>query len=199
MWAKPSESSHHQSSGRNTFLLIVVIKANLHSMTDTSLLFLDFEASSLAADSWPVEIGLSSVSLEGVETWASLIRPRPTWSMDAWNPHSALIHGIPRTELDAAPSADEVATMALSRMEGKILVSDAPEFEVRWLHRLLEGRVVEGIKIADFDHIAARRFESRTLDWVYEGLERRRAPHRAGPDSARLAGAWHDGLRREAL
>lgn len=162
-------------------------------------IFIDFEASSLSSDSWPIEVGLSTATSERVATWSSLIRPRATWSMDAWSPQSAWVHGIALADLQEAPPADLVAAEVVARIAGRVLVSDAPEFEIRWLRRLLETCGAGGIEIQDFDTMAARRFDGGTLDWVYEGLERRRAPHRAGPDSARLAGAWMDGLRRMTL
>ncbi|MCB1357535.1 MAG: hypothetical protein KDK53_13915, partial [Maritimibacter sp.] len=52
--------------------------------------------------------------------------------------------------------------------------------------------------ILDFDAVAMRSFEGDTLDALYTSLTRRRAPHRAGPDSRRLARAWLRGLQVEA-
>ena len=163
--------------------------------TDT-IIFLDFEASSLAADSWPIEIGLSWIESGAVQTWSSLICPRSTWVSSGWSPKSARVHRIPREELDDAPAADIVARVAMEVIGGRTLICDAPEFDGAWWSRLTEGMEVGDLRLMDFGKAAADTFDDTTLDWVYEGLERRHAPHRAGPDSARLAGAWSDGLRR---
>jgi len=38
-------------------------------------------------------------------------------------------------------------------------------------------------------------FSGLALDMLYETLEQRTAPHRAGPDSARLAHAWRKAMQ----
>lgn len=166
----------------------------LFRMTKASIenfAILDFEASSLSQESWPIEVGLSWIANGHVQTWSSLIRPDPAWDLDDWSPQSAEVHGIPLTELEDAPSAAEVAEVFLDVVGRRRLASDAPEFEVRWLSRLLRatGRV-ETPSIEDFDAVSFAVFSGYALDILYETVERRPAPHRAGPDTARLAQGW---------
>lgn len=152
---------------------------------------LDFEASSLSAQSWPIEIGLSWIEHGSVQTWDMLIKPEPDWGMEAWSPASAAVHGIPLDDLEQALSAAHVAEEFFNRLGRRRLVSDAPEFESRWLKRLTGALGhTEVPRIADFDAISHVLFSGYALDIVYETLARLRAPHRAGPDSARLAKAW---------
>ncbi len=152
---------------------------------------LDFEASGLSPHGWPVEIGLSWIENGSVETWSSLIRPAPTWDLADWSPQSAAVHGIPLSDLETAPSATKVAENFLHVLGKQHLVSDAPKFELRWLSRLLQANNYDRIPlIENFHVISFALFDNYALDLLYETLERRRAPHRAGPDSARLAGAW---------
>ena len=165
---------------------------------------LDFEASSLSPHGWPVEIGLSWIEHGSVQTWSSLIRPAPTWDLADWSLQSAAVHGIPMTDLESAPLATKVAETFLRVLGERCLVSDAPEFEMRWLSRLLQASNCDRIPlIEDFDGISFALFEGFALDMLYETLERRPAPHRAGPDSARLAGAWlkaaahHSSMKQE--
>ncbi len=158
--------------------------------------FLDFEASSLAPDSWPIEVGLSWIdrNLE-VQTYHSLIQPVPEWPEHAWSPASAAVHNIPRCALDTAPGVTEVAQELLKALDGRIALSDAPPFERHWLDRLLVAAgVTDHVTIEDFDAITLGAFSSHALDHLYEHLDRRKAPHRAGPDSARCATAWLAGL-----
>lgn len=152
---------------------------------------LDFEASSLSPHGWPIEIGLSWIEHGSLQTWSSLICPDPAWDPADWSPQSAAVHGIPMTDLETAPPATQVAESFLRVLGDRRLVSDAPEFEMRWLSRLLQVNGCERMpRIEDFDGISFALFEGFALDMLYETLERRPAPHRAGPDSARLAGAW---------
>jgi DNA polymerase III subunit epsilon len=157
----------------------------------TPILFLDFEASSLSAASWPIEIGWSIVREGGIVTTTSLIRPRPSWT--DWSEASAAIHGIRREDLDAAPEADVVAART-DAFGGYSVVSDNPTWEQQWLDRLREGRPY--VPVNDLHVVAAERLGPRALDWMYERLARRKPPHRAGPDSRRLAEAYLYGARR---
>lgn len=164
-----------------------------------SPLFIDFEASGLDRHSWPIEIGAAWIEGEGlgrtVQVWSSLIRPERHWPMSCWSEHSAAVHGIPLDELRRAPRAEEVAREFLRLAGGSVIVSDAPEFDGRWLGRLLDSvdhnRQVE---VRDFDALAFARFKALQLDRVYERLARIRVPHRAGPDAQRLARGWLAGL-----
>lgn len=153
---------------------------------------LDFEASSLTADSWPIEVGVSWVKGNRIRTWSSLIRPASGWDLLDWSTQSEAVHGIPISTLEAAPDAADVAAELMSKIEGFTLVSDAPEFEHRWLSRLLDAAGISAhpVIIEDFDAVSFAHYDGIALDLLYEKLERTRVPHRAGPDSARLASGW---------
>jgi hypothetical protein len=152
---------------------------------------LDFEASSLSSRSWPIEVGISWIESGRVETWSSLIRPDPDWDITDWSMKSQNVHQIPLVDLQSALSARCVAKHCLKLTSGLTLVSDAPEFERHWLTRLLETSEVNiAPAIEDFDTVSFANFDGFALDMLYEKLERTKVPHRAGPDSARLAYGW---------
>lgn len=158
---------------------------------------IDFEASSLSTESWPVEIGLSWIDAEGApKSWSSLIRPHESWILGDWSEASAAVHGIALADLSAAPPAETVAREALQIIGRRHLVSDAPEFEIRWIDRLFALLGLGGrLNCYDFDAVSAEFFPGPALDHVYERLERLKSPHRAGPDSLRLVKAWVHGQR----
>ena len=160
--------------------------------------FLDFEASSLDPNSWPIELGVSWITTDfQVETYANLIKPSPDWFEDAWSPISAEIHNIPRRDLDTAPSVDVVARDFLTILGDRIALSDAPAFERHWLETLLEAaQLVNTVQIQDFDATTFQTFPDAALDHIYERMTRGRTKHRAGDDSAKLADAWAIVLRR---
>jgi DNA polymerase III subunit epsilon len=161
-----------------------------------SYAMLDFEASSLSRESWPVEIGLSWI--EGVETktWSSFIRPAPDWSVSDWSEQSAAVHRIAREQLYDAPSTYEVVKELFNKLAGRMLISDAPEFEARWMARMLTAAGCTTVPIIkDYHEVSHNLFSGLALDMLYESLERNSAPHRAGPDSARLANAWRKALK----
>ncbi len=152
---------------------------------------LDFEASSLSSASWPIEIGISWIERGKLRTWSSLIRPDPAWALDDWSSQSAAVHGIRISEIQGAPSAADVTEAFLTVRGDRQLVSDAPEFEARWLSRLLKAAGRDTIPaIGDFHGVSFALFGGYALDILYETVERRPAPHRAGPGTARLASGW---------
>ena len=157
---------------------------------------LDFEASSLSQESWPIEVVLSWLAGGEVRTWSTLIRPAADWKLSDWAPQSAAVHGIALEELDDAPAAHRVAGDLLECLGGKVLVSDAPEFETRWLIRLMKAGAQATVpNVEDYHRVSSASFSGLALDMLYEALERSPAPHRAGPDSARLAHAWRKAMK----
>lgn len=160
--------------------------------------FIDFEASGLGEDSWPVEIGVAWLAGNQIEMRSSLIRPRPEWPASEWSPESAAIHGIPREALNSAPSADAVATEYAALLAGRLVLSDARLYDERWWRRLaVLLDPVQDVVIRDFEVTAFASFRRspHALDVVLETYTRTHAPHRAGPDARRLAKAWLEGLR----
>lgn len=159
------------------------------------LLFLDIEASSLAADSWPIEVGLAWLNGNGAASTSWLIRPHRSWSRSAWTEESAAVHGLRLEDLRQAPSAVEVAGEVAGRIAGRVLVSDAPEFDARWLGRLLAlAPSARPPDMIDFDALVRWRLPPTARDAAWAALEGP-IPHRAGPDALRLAGAWAAGRR----
>jgi hypothetical protein len=95
--------------------------------------FLDFEASSLGKDGYPIEVAWV---LSTGEEESYLIRPDPTWT--DWDLKSETIHGLSRDRLhsDGAPVADVARRMMLV-LTGSALYATAPSWDGKWLSRLL--------------------------------------------------------------
>ena len=161
------------------------------------VLIIDVEASGLGPGSWPIEVGIAWSEAGEVRSWSSLIRPEPDWDPEAWDPVAEEIHGISRLELTQAPAAWTVAMELLSRVAGRPVYSDAPEYDGRWVRRLLDAQPApDGIRILDFDQAVGAVCGNRGADWAYERLERTRTPHRAGPDAQRMLRAILYGAER---
>lgn len=161
--------------------------------------FIDFVASSVSENSWPVEVGVSWLEGNRVETHSRLIQPRPDWPEEDWDIESAKVHQVPRSDLNTAEPADAVKEWLTKTVAGRALVSDAPSFDQRWLNRLLNAT---GPKILDFDELARVAFSENgalnpgQLHLVYKTLARRDRLHRAGEIAANLCRAWQAGSRR---
>jgi hypothetical protein len=97
------------------------------------LAFLDFEASSLAKNSFPIEVAWVFED-GGAET--HLIRPAPGWT--DWDERAERIHGIPRSKLerDGSPH-DVVARRVVEILSGHDLLASAPSWDGKWMSVLL--------------------------------------------------------------
>jgi len=98
-------------------------------------IFLDFEASSLSKQSYPIEVGWVGEDGAG-EAW--LIRPAPGWT--DWDPDAAKVHGIARDTLEheGTDHADVCANL-IAVAEGNVLYASAPSWDGHWLSMLLRA------------------------------------------------------------
>jgi hypothetical protein len=99
------------------------------------IVFLDFEASSLAKRSYPIEVGWAAEDGSGE---GYLIRPAPGW--DDWGAEAEAIHGIPHETLlrDGTPH-EVVAHRMVKVLAGHDLYASAPSWDGKWLSALLRA------------------------------------------------------------
>lgn len=113
------------------------------------LVFLDFEASSLGKNSYPVEVGWV---FEDGRSESHLIRPAPQWT--EWDKAAEAIHGIRRGELesDGVPH-DQVAARMVAELTGHDLLASAPSWDGKWLSALLRaaGLPRHSLRLRDSD------------------------------------------------
>ena len=106
------------------------------------MIFLDFEATSLASGSTPIEVAWCSHDLR--RGWSALIKPCLGWT--DWSVMAERLHGISQSRLDAdGLMADDVMRRLnadLAAAPPVKCVSDNPEFDRRWLARLADGAAV---------------------------------------------------------
>lgn len=148
------------------------------------LVFLDFEASSLSRDSYPIEVAWVFEDGSGE---AHLIRPAPGW--DEWSEAAEAVHHIPRGLLEAEGEPhDAVARRMVEALAGHDLLATAPSWDGKWLSVLLRAAGLPRRALTLRDTEAAQQ----------ETAERILAPH---VDAAKLADVAEDvvtltGMRR---
>jgi hypothetical protein len=97
--------------------------------------FIDFEASSLAKDSYPIEVAWV---FEDGRSEAHLIRPAPTWT--DWDPRAAEIHGLLRADLVArGVPVEKVAARLLDQLGEHLVYASSPSWDGKWLSLLLRA------------------------------------------------------------
>jgi len=117
------------------------------------LAFLDFEASSLGDNSYPIEVGWVWADGRGE---AHLIRPAPRWT--DWDMQAQKIHGIPRAELEAkGEDHAAVAARMIDVLTGHELCASAPSWDGKWLSALLRaaGLPRHSLRLRDSDEMIA--------------------------------------------
>lgn len=172
--------------------------------------FLDFEASSLAKASYPIEVAWV---FEDGRAETHLIRPAEGWT--DWDESAAAIHGIARAELQASgePHA-ELARHMLETLTGHLLYASSPSWDGKWLSVLLRaaGLPRHALRLRDTDEA---QFEAALAGLgmaVAEADRQKRAAaiisriraadtgpilHRALPDARHECGLWR-AIRRAA-
>ncbi len=97
--------------------------------------FLDFEASSLAKRSYPIEVAWV---FEDGRCESHLIQPHPDWT--DWDEEAEAIHGISRSQLarEGEPH-DRVALRMVEVLTGHDLFASAPSWDAKWLNALLRS------------------------------------------------------------
>ena len=111
--------------------------------------FLDFEASSLSNESYPVEVAW--VFQDG-RSESHLIAPADGW-VD-WDPRAEAIHGIARaTLMQEGEAHDVVAGRMVEALTGHDLFASAPSWDGKWLSVLLRaaGLPRHALRLRDTD------------------------------------------------
>lgn len=162
----------------------------------------DFEASSLAAASYPIEIGI--VRWSGphthIEGWSTLIRPTDEWLGDRiWSAESAAVHGIKLEDLSGGMDPTSVVATVNRIVEpGTVLHCDGGQYDARWLRVLTAASAVEPWwRLGDLDHLVWRLTGYQQMA-VVRYLDKSTAKHRARDDAERLMQAIARGLGERA-
>lgn len=114
--------------------------------------FLDFEASSLRPESYPIEVGWAGED-GSLESW--LIRPAPGW--DDWDPAAEAVHHLTREQLlSAGRPHEEVAHRALAALKDHDVYVSAPSWDGKWMSVLLRaaGLPRHALRLKDVDEAA---------------------------------------------
>lgn len=123
--------------------------------------FLDFEASSLADEGYPIEVAWAD---QNGRSETHLIAPAPGWT--DWDPRAEAIHGIARRQLlEDGESHVVVAGRMLEALTGHELYASAPSWDGKWLSRLLRaaGLPRHALRLRDTD-VALRSTATELLE-----------------------------------
>ncbi|SHH57836.1 3'-5' exonuclease family protein [Ferrimonas marina] len=151
-------------------------------MTEAEVIWIDIEASGLEMASYPIEVGFASNTGSLRESF--LIDPDTVpqgvdWTF--WSTAAEGIHKIPREQLAGQLSVYEAAERLNSLLRGCRVLSDAQDFDRRWLDRLHAAAGVD--PTYEVIGLSGWCLENRQNAWAWWLLRKgREVPHRALPD-----------------
>jgi len=100
---------------------------------------IDLEASGLASNSYPIEVGLA---LEPGRRYCSLIKPVEHWHH--WDQHAESVHNISRDTLfEKGRSVEEVAVELNQLLKDRVVFSDAWGVDNSWILVLFAAAGIE--------------------------------------------------------
>jgi DNA polymerase III epsilon subunit-like protein len=165
--------------------------------------FIDFEASSLHDDGYPIEVGWV---FEDGRPEQHLIKPAPGW-VD-WDPQAQALHGISRAMLATGAAHDVVARRMMDILAGHSLYATAPSWDGKWLSALLRaaGLPRHALRLKDSDEahceavaeafgcaLAQDRLSALASELMEQAritFDKRHVRHRAVEDAERERRIW---------
>lgn len=166
--------------------------------------FIDFEASSLSRQSYPIEVAWV---FEDGDAEAFLIRPIDRWT--DWDPAAQAIHGISREELlQHGTTTKDVANRLVTALQGHEVFASAPSWDGKWLSTLLRsaGLPRHAVRLTDTDlgllelakallapHVPSSKIPRATRKILADAARRiddRPPTHRALQDAQRERERW---------
>jgi hypothetical protein len=156
------------------------------------LIILDFEASSLSLNSYPIEVGVAVAHCpdKPLSVWSALIQPERPWvSQGDWDTASAKVHGIAAGELADGCSTREAA-VALNRIIGPVghAWCDGGYYDAMWLEKLYHAAGISP-EFALWDMAGLFVLDRPLFRRFSMILAESEPPHRAAADAARLCAA----------
>jgi hypothetical protein len=163
------------------------------------IVFIDFEASSLAKESYPVEVAWV---FEDGRSQTRLIKPISSWS--DWSEKAERVHGISRQTLaaDGVP-VEVVANEMLRDLSGHDLYASSPSWDGKWLSVLLRGAGLprHALRLGKSDDLFAAAVRTALVDVtedeakaivhrLIETTEPKSPAHRALPDALLELERW---------
>jgi hypothetical protein len=115
------------------------------------MFIIDFEASSLRKNSYPIEVAWGSRT-DTIESY--LLNPVFMDDWTDWNPKSYDFHGITREKLlKEGHDPRIIARKMIETLAGRPVYSDEPHYDIRWKNRLLadSGYDPSLVKILDLN------------------------------------------------
>lgn len=114
------------------------------------IITLDIEASGLATDSYPIEVG---VILNDGSSWCSLVKPENHWQY--WCKQAEKIHQISQDNiLKHGKSAVEIAKHLNQLLKDKTVYSDCWVLDDKWLRQLyMEAKLTPTFRLRDIIYL----------------------------------------------
>lgn len=149
------------------------------------LAVIDYEASGLIGETYPIEVGIA-LTTDGITIHSASSLIRPTWEWEqygVWNERAEKIHNIRRRDLETAPPPEEAARAMMSLLKEHGLSTiplhcDGGEFDEKWHAAMTKASGVKLPRLTGIDQYKNINFEQYRIDH-----NQSQAVHRAEADA----------------
>ena len=146
---------------------------------------LDFEASGLHDDSYPIEVAWGFASTLEIEH--HLIMPAPDW--EYWDWMAQEIHGISRAKLfSEGKGGPFICARMLKELAGHDVYADGVEYDQMWMDTLFEAAGLKGQApvLQHFQMLVSYKGEGVAAEAAEIAARTHPRTHRAGDDVAHM-------------
>ncbi len=145
---------------------------------DETPVFLDCEASGWPPDGVAIEVAWSELGGEIVS-----VLVKPNWRWTYWSDQAEAVHGIARQTLERdGIEAAEVARRMNAALAGRLVYTDAPEYDAAWLAPIFDVAGVEPEFSLGNAYVIIPDVPGRMPDLVQEARAAAGGIHRAAAD-----------------
>lgn len=117
-----------------------------------------------------------------------LIRPHDDWSMTDWSMDAEALHGVPHDQLvQEGFTVKEVCKKLNADLAGKLVYSDAPDWDAFWLYRLFQAASIrQRFLVHDMARLLRAAPPEKLDRFIAEAEEKAPRGHRAAADALHL-------------
>lgn len=155
----------------------------------TRTIIVDFEASGLNQDSWPVEIGWAVIGDYCVlDSGSTIVRPELDWNHKGWDPEAEKLHGMSLASIvrEGMSAADAWHTFH-AKLDGvDTIFCDAPMYDRFWCRRLARAAKCED-EMPALQHFCTLFHDMSAALRAWTKECRNSKKHRAQADAEQLA------------
>ena len=157
-----------------------------------TIIALDIEASGIARDSYPIEVG---IVMEDGQSYCSLIQPPPHWTH--WSKEAEDVHGITQAELAEHGKSPLIVASTLNQwLQGTNAYTDCWVLDHPWLIKLYQQASIEPtFQLRDIIYVLCEHSYDKLLERKLEIAKTLKIERHRASNDARILQLAYESLK----